>query len=463
MNVPETLIQLCEKLRNSDHEAYVVGGAIRDMVMNREPHDWDIATDATPEQVKKALSGYDDYRVIDTGILFGTVTALVNREDGECDKYEITTYRNDGRYLDGRHPADVGFSALLDDDLDRRDFTMNAMAWDPLTEELYDPHGGKDDIQAMVIRTVAHPRERFSEDGLRCLRAIRFAAQLGFILSEDIFPAIRQSISTFEKVSMERVSAEFMKMFSCASSVYLARALTYMMECGIIDSLIPEFGPTIGMTQNVYHGLDVYDHTIAVVSHCGKNTDPAVRVAAYFHDIGKPATVAIHPTRGDNSFLGHEEKSAEMCHEIMTRLRFGNDFRDKVCHLIRHHLVMYESKWSNATIRRWIRRVGMENVEPLLALYKADIMGKGNAKIKQDAGLVYELLARVDGLNMTQPVVQSTTQLAINGKDVMDTLDIGPGKEVGNVLKQCLEYVTDHPEENTRDQLILFINKRKMH
>ncbi len=463
ISLPTTLIQVCQELRRYGYQAWLVGGAVRDLLMGRTPHDFDIATDAHPGQVVDVFNKYGHALsfTVPTGEKHGTVTVFwKNFLTGQNDSYEVTTFRTDGNYSDGRRPDEVKFVTTIDDDLARRDFTINAIAYDPLDQVLRDPFSGYASISRKEISCVGLPDERFAEDGLRCLRAIRFAAQLGFVIHESTYSAILPNMESFKKVANERVISELVKIFECDSD-RVAIAFTRLMISGIMDAILPEMQPMMGCEQNCYHEFDVMNHTICVLSHVKNDAPVHVKLAALFHDIGKPATQQKHEKRGDFMFLNHEEVSAQMTHEIMTRLKFSNDLRDKVCHLIRHHLVMYTKDWSNATIRRWVRRVGVDNVDDLLDLYRADILGKGEAQIRQSVEPCEELRARVKALGSVQPIVTSTNSLAISGNDVMDRLGIKPGKMVGDVLKQCLEWVTENPECNNQTDLFGYVDAMK--
>lgn len=458
--LPKSLFDVCIELRNAGFQAWLVGGAVRDLLMRRAPHDFDIATDARPDQIEEVFNKHYCHTV-DTGKKHGTITvfytSIYDTRRESRDSYEVTTFRTESGYSDGRHPDSVQFASQLDHDLERRDFTMNAIAYDPLYDTLRDPFNGQVAIfNDKQIDCVGDPLSRFKEDGLRCLRAIRFSAQLGFKIERYTLSCILPSIESFKKVSPERVSQELVKLFS-SDSDRCAVAFTYLISSGIVDVIFPEMVDMIDCEQNCYHSMDVMNHTICVMSHVRNDAPVHVKLAALFHDIGKPKTKTVHPKRGDAQFLGHEEVSADMTYEIMTRLKFSNELRDKVCHLIRHHLVMYESKWSNATIRRWVRRVGSDNVGDLLDLYRADILGKGNAKVKQATEPLDELIERIKKLGTDNPIVTSTNKLPINGQDVMNLLGLKPGKAVGDILKACLEAVTDDPELNDREKLLTWI------
>ncbi len=464
---PETLIRLCKTLNSAGYEAWLVGGAVRDLYLNKKPKDWDVATNATPEQVKEAFVS-QGISVYDTGVEFGTVSVLIPSIPGQLclinDLYEVTTFRKDGRYTDGRRPDTVEYAKTIEEDLSRRDFTINAMAIDPITGAFVDDYNiHNEDLWNKTIRCVGNPVDRFNEDGLRCIRAIRFGAQLGFTIENDTMIAMNQCMDSFAKVSMERVSAELMKIFSVPSGSQVAIAVTRLMQSGIMDVLVPEMQPMIGCEQNCYHAFDVMDHTINVIAQCPTVVEPEVKLAALFHDIGKPSTQAPHKKRaGEYSFLGHEDVSAEMAFRIMTRLKFPNDVRDKVCHLIRHHLVMYQPSWSDAAVRRWIQRVGKDNYIELLHLFEADIRGKGNAKVKQDPAICYQLVHRVE--NLKEKTVTKPNQLAITGNDIIAIdAEFGarkPGKWVGEMVKFCMDLVTENPEYNTKEKLSEFVHQQ---
>ena len=449
--IPIDILNVCETLCKNHFDAYLVGGCIRDSLLGLEPNDWDVATNALPEQVMNLFDS-----AIPTGLKHGTVTVrpAVNMDDSKS-YCEVTTYRSDGKYSDGRRPDSVKFEVDISKDLARRDFTINAIAYDPIRDCLIDHYAGQRDLNAKVISCVGAPEHRFREDGLRCIRAIRFAAKLGFTIDHVTFNAIRPNIDSFKKVAYERVTSELIKIFSNPGHV-VAIAITRLMASGIFDELMPEMQPMIGCEQNDWHAYDVMNHTLAVVANTN-SSDPVVNLAAWFHDIGKPQTRKKHRTENRWQFLGHEQVSSDMTFKLMTRLKFPNEMRDKVCHLIKNHLVYYESNWSNASVRRLVRKIGQENVEPLLQLYRADILGKGPAKIKQDPAICIELLDRVNKLNQITPIAASVSNLAISGSDVMDLLNIGPGKLIGVILKSCLELVTENPEMNNKQLLLNWI------
>lgn len=440
MQIPEAVMLVCSTLRDAGFEAWLVGGAVRDAIMGRDAHDWDIATNALPTQVIPLFP-----RVIETGIQHGTVTVLV---DGTG--YEVTTFRGEGAYSDGRRPDSVRFLGSIKEDLARRDFTVNAIAYDPLRGVFADPYGGRQDIERRVLRAVGDPGQRFAEDGLRVLRAARFAATLGFDLDPETKAAIQPSLATYTKVAVERVQAEWLK---CMQAKEPSRAFRIMAETGILGVTVPEFLPMLGCSQNRYHAFDVWEHTLHVMDACPVG-DPILRMAALFHDVGKPASKAIHPVTGDGTFYDHEVIGAELAHNILNRMKFSSADRDRVVHLVRHHFIRYESHWSNATIRRWVRRVGLGHVASLCVLARADIAGKGPAMMELEPKVINELESRIADLQVTEVMPTSAKALAINGRDLMSHLGISSGPQVGRVLSALLEAVTDDPELNTRDRLL---------
>ncbi len=437
---PEKVLAICHRLRGSGFQSWLVGGAVRDLFMGREPHDWDIATNARPD----AVCGLFD-RVVETGIQHGTVSVIV---DGE--PFEVTTFRGDGAYTDGRRPDSVTFLDTIEEDLARRDFTINAIAYDPISGERRDPFGGRDDINLGCVRAVRDAGYRFREDGLRMLRAARFAATLGFYISPDTKLGMAQNVAMLDGIAAERVQPEWAKaLLSRAPSVFLEA----LRSTGLLWHTVPEMEPMVGCEQNRYHQFDVWGHSMRVLD--ATDADPALRLAAVFHDVSKPATKGKHPTTGEATFYEHETVGAGVADRILERMRFPNEQRQRAVHLILHHLVPYNKGMSGAAIRRWLRRIGgLENLGPLLQLARADIAGKGQAVQEMNSGLLDELERRIGAMGELAPIVTSTTALAVNGADVMSTLGIAPGKRVGEVLRTLLEAVTNDPELNTRERLI---------
>jgi tRNA nucleotidyltransferase (CCA-adding enzyme) len=440
MLIPTQVRDICASLRAAGYQAWLVGGAVRDRIMGREPRDWDVATNARPDAVARLFD-----RVVLVGEKHGTVAVVV---DGQA--FEVTTFRGDGQYSDGRHPDSVSFVGTIDEDLARRDFTMNAIAYDPVSKQYADPFGGMAAVLQKKIRCVGWARDRMAEDGLRSLRACRFAATLEFKIADDVQDAIRATLDVYAKVAPERLHAEWMKTMEARRP---SLAFQAMVDTGILGVSVPEMLPMIGCAQNRYHGFDVWGHAMAVLDAVPYG-DPVLRVAALFHDVGKPATKGEHPKTGQATFYNHEVVGAEMTGEILHRLKFSTAETDRACHLVRHHLIRYELGDSKAAIRRWVRKVGMGNVASLLALARADIAGKGDATEPRDTSAIDDLEARLDGMQTEEVIPTSASHLAIDGNDIMEHLKIGPGPLVGRHLRHLLEVVTDDPSANTRDALL---------
>jgi tRNA nucleotidyltransferase (CCA-adding enzyme) len=410
--------------------------------MEREAHDFDIATNARPEQVAALFP-----RSIETGLKHGTITVMLGGEG-----FEVTTFRGEGVYSDGRRPDEVQFLNSIEEDLARRDFTMNAIAFDPLRGSYCDPFGGVTDIERKVIRAVGVPLERFTEDGLRVLRAIRFMVSLDFSLDLATVQAIPnpESLTTFSRVSAERVTDEWFKIMKSRKP---SPAFQVMADLGLLALIVPEMIPMIGCGQNKYHAFDVWKHTMETVDACPSG-DPVLRWGALFHDIGKPASKGAHPVHGDATFYNHENIGAEMMDTLLPRLKLSGEDASRITHLVRHHFIRYESSWPAATVRRWIRKVGLDSVTSLCTLARADIAGKGPARVQLEEDIINELESRVANMKITEVIPTSTKVLTINGNDVMKHLGIGPGPTIGKVLNALLEVVTDNPDANTRDNLL---------
>ncbi|MFW6086550.1 MAG: CCA tRNA nucleotidyltransferase, partial [Myxococcota bacterium] len=351
------MIGLCRRLRQAGYGAWVVGGSLRDLLLGGEVGDWDLATSAQPAEVKKVFR-----RVIPTGIQHGTVTVLF-----EGGSYEVTTLRGETTYTDGRHPDRVYFVEDIEADLARRDFTGNAIAYDPVEDVTCDPFGGLADLERRVLRAVGDPRERFSEDGLRVLRAARFVATLEFELDPSTERAIAPAIETFRKVSHERVREEWLKALRAREP---SRAFEVMRRTGILEVTLPELLAQVACEQNRYHAYDVWTHTMACVD--AMEGDAIERLAALLHDLGKPRSRSVSDKTGDHTFYGHERIGADMAQRWLRDYRFSNEERDKVVRMIRHHLLGYSPEWTDAAVRRFIKRVGKDLIDPLLRLARAD-------------------------------------------------------------------------------------------
>ncbi len=416
--------------------SWVVGGCVRDSLLGKPVADWDVATDAKPEELVKIFP-----RAIPTGLQHGTVTLVVSGKH-----YEITSLRGESTYSDGRRPDAVHFVEDIAADLARRDFTINAIAVDPQSGEVIDPFGGQEDLGKRLIRAVGDAKERFSEDGLRVLRAARFCATLEFDLDAATREAIPLTLATYEKVSSERVRDEWVKTMKAKRP---SRAFDVMRETGILAISCPEMLEGVGMEQNKWHAYDVWRHSMECMDACVG--DPILRIAALLHDVGKPRTRAFSEKTKDWTFYDHDRVGAEIALPICTRLKFSNEERDRIVALVRHHLFHYD-QWSDAAVRRWIRRVGRERVEDLYRLNEADWRGKGR-DFEADLAALEQLKEHVAKV-LAEGAALSTRELAIDGNVLMKELALKPGRIIGEILEMLLEVVTAEPEKNAREALL---------
>lgn len=439
--VPSRIRPVGSILAEAGYRCYLVGGAVRDMLSGRSVADLDLATDAEPRDVMRLFR-----RVIPTGVEHGTVTILFKGQ-----QYEITTFRTEADYSDGRHPDAVAFARTIEEDLARRDFTVNGMAVDVQTGTLVDPFDGAGDIKRGVIRAIGEPHERFSEDSLRVLRAIRFAVQLEFSIDEATFTAIRDCRDGIVRISVERIRDELLKMVQARDA---ARAFRLMRDTGLLEHVLPELLEGIDVAQDSEAAPDVFEHLLLSMNGAAaERTD--IRLAALLHDIAKPRT-RVEDRDGAVHFYGHDERSAEMTGEILGRLRLPKREIEHVVHLVRHHMFSYRSDWSDAAVRRFVARVGLKNVDDLLLLRAADTYGK-TAERRADPG-IRELRRRIDRV-VAQRSALTIGDLAVNGNDLMHDAGIPAGRDMGTVLRFLLETVIEDPAQNDR-QTLLQIGRR---
>ena len=435
INIPSDANEIIHTLQNHGHSAYVVGGCVRDSIIGRTIHDWDICTSATPNEM---LEIFKDRRVIETGLQHGTITIVINGEP-----YEVTTYRIDGVYSDNRRPDSVTFTDKLVEDLRRRDFTINAMAYND-DEGLIDPFDGLKDIEWKKIRCVGSARDRFGEDALRILRAIRFASQLEFAMMPETDYEINKQYKKLENISIERINSEFCKI--AASSNFCVEMVLYQ---DVFALFMPELKDMFNFPQNnPYHDYDVWGHAIHAVEHC-ESDDLAVRLAVFFHDIGKPHSYQDGED-GIRHFKGHGRVSAEITDNIMKRLRFDNETRNNVVELVYYHDATFEL--GKKYVKRWLNKIGEEQFIRLLEVRKADILCQ-----KPD----YEQ-SRIDKVDSIEKFLEEVLQedecfslkdLAINGKDLM-SVGYKAGKELGNTLNEILQLVIDGECPNEKEKLL---------
>jgi tRNA nucleotidyltransferase (CCA-adding enzyme) len=436
-HVSPDVVGICERLRQAGKRSWIVGGCVRDSLLGKSISDWDVATDALPNELMKLFP-----KAIPTGLQHGTVTLVVRGHH-----YELTTLRGETTYSDGRRPDAVHFVDDIVADLARRDFTINAIAVDPESGALVDPFEGRKDLLERKIRAVGKAFERFSEDGLRVLRAARFTATLGFDLDPETFAAIGPTLDTFRKVSAERVRDEWIKTMKAKTP---SRAFEIMRTSGILGVSCPEMLEGVGMKQNKWHSLDVWNHALTCMDACVG--DPVLRIAALLHDVGKPRSRQFSDKTQDYTFYDHDKIGAEIALPIVTRLRFSNDEKDRIVALVRHHLFHYD-QWSDQAVRRWIKRVGSERIEDLYRLNEADLRGKGPIFKEEDLAPLFALQAHVEKV-LAEGAALSTRDLMINGNVLMKELGIPPGRIIGQILEELLEAVIEDPALNEREALL---------
>ena len=440
--VPEPVLTLLQTLWSAGHGAYIVGGLLRDTMLGRPADDWDLATDALPEQTQALFPDavYENR--------FGTVAVRRRRHE-----YEITTFRSDHDYADFRRPHKVEFGTSLEADLARRDFTVNAMAWgatpaagvtpgDPaaLPAALVDPFGGRLDVARRILRAVGDPETRFKEDALRMVRAVRLAATLGFSVEPDTLAAIRDHAPLVAHLSGERIAAELGKLLAAESP---SVGLRLLADTGLLDTISPELASQRGVVQNKIEGEDLWQHTLRTVD--ATPAHPIVRLAALVHDIGKPATQA------DGHFYGHETVGAEQARKLLERLHEPRIVTERVAHLVRQHMFKYESGWSDSAVRRFIGKVGRDVIDELFALREADNIGSGVAPA---ADGLDELRARIAAELASGPVLDRYA-LAIDGNDLIVEFGLRPGPHLGRILDALVERVIEDPALNDAPALLM--------
>ena len=436
IELPKKVVFIINNLQLHGHEAFAVGGCVRDSILCRKPEDWDITTSARPEEIKKIFR-----RTVDTGIEHGTVTVMLGKEG-----FEVTTYRVDGQYDDSRHPTEVTFTKNLEEDLKRRDFTINAMAYND-DVRLVDVFGGMRDLNRHLIRCVGDPYERFSEDALRILRAVRFSAQLACKIEPETSEAIRALAPNLRNISAERIQAELVKLLTSDHPEMLQEA--YLL--GITKIILPEWDDMVGVKQNTpHHKYDVADHTLEAIRNVKK--DKILRLTMLFHDMGKPH-MKTTDDKGRDHFKGHALVSEELARTIMRRLKFDNETTRKVTKLVCYH--DYRIEATPANVRRAMNRIGVELFPYYLAVRLADVKAQSP----------YRRRAKIENIIAMRELYQETLinedcvtlrQLAVSGRELM-TIGMRPGRELGDMLNELLELVIDHPEMNEKEKLCKYV------
>lgn len=433
--MPEKVKFIIDRITEAGFEAYAVGGCVRDSILGRTPQDWDVATSARPEQVKALFR-----RTVDTGIQHGTVTVLLGKEG-----FEVTTYRIDGEYEDARHPREVTFTPSLEEDLKRRDLTINAMAYNE-ERGLVDLYGGREDIRQRTVRCVGDPAQRFGEDALRMLRAVRFAAQLGYRIEESTGEAIRRMASGLKKISAERIQAELVKLMTSPHPEYLRQAYDF----GMTAVFLPEFDRIMETDQNhPHHCLSVGEHTLRALPEI--EPDRILRLAVLFHDMGKPATLTVDG-QGITHFYGHAEVGADMAREILKRLKFDNETVNGVCKLVRYHDYRISQEPDIRLLRKAVSRIGEDAFPGLFQVKRADIMAQSDylrgeklSRLKRWQELYEEFLEKGQCVSLRT--------LAVTGTDLIG-IGVKPGRLMGETLQKLLELVLEEPERNTKEFLL---------
>ena len=439
MKIPKEVKFVIDKIKKSGFEAYVVGGCVRDILRGVEPKDWDIATNARPEEIGKIfLKGFADNK-------FGTVTVLTDSEDQRLKEIEITPYRIDEKYTDKRHPDKISWAKTIEEDLARRDFTVNAMAMDT---KIIDPFKGQKDLKNKIIRAVRNPEERFSEDALRMMRAVRFAIALGpktWQIEEKTAQGIKKNSHLLSFISKERIRDELMKIIISPNG---ARGLEILRRLELLKHIIPELEEGFGVWQNKHHIYQVYQHALLSLNYaCQNNFSKYVRLAALFHDIGKPR---VKEGEGpDATFYNHEVVGTKMTCRILERLKFPRKDIEKIAKLVRYHLFYYNvDEVGESSVRRLLRKVGPEDIEELLQVRMADRIGSSVPKAEpyklRHLKYMFEKVSR-------DPI--SVKMLKVNGNDVVEILKIRPGPEIGQVLDILLSEVLTEPKRNKKEYL----------
>jgi tRNA nucleotidyltransferase (CCA-adding enzyme) len=447
--IPAGVMWTLLELQNAGYESYIVGGCVRDLLIDREPNDWDLTTNAIPDEIIEVFEKTDRRVVYENN--FGTV-GIINKEldiDHPAYEIEITPYRTEGSYTDNRRPDQVSFSKSISEDLMRRDFTINAMAYDPINLILIDKYDGENDLRNSVIRTVGNAHDRFTEDALRIMRAVRFTAQLGFMCETKTLEAIRDHAGRLKNISTERIRDEFVKLID---SRHAMEGVVTLQGLGLLKHIVPDLEEGIGCDQGGIHSFDVWTHNLKSLEH-GTNKDYPfyVKLAALFHDIGKPATRRKANGRGTKewTFYGHEVVGARMAKDIMKRLKFSNDTMDKVYKLVRYHMFFSDpDAITLSAVRRMVKNVGKDMIWDLMDLRTCDRIGTGRPKEKPYRLRKYH--AMIEEV-IRDPI--SVGMLKINGDIMVGEMGLPPGPKMGWVLHALLEEVLDDPTLNAREYL----------
>lgn len=439
--VPKEVADVSHALENAGFEAYLVGGCVRDLLLEKPPKDWDFTTNATPEEIQKVFP--DSFYEND----FGTVGVKTGSEDPTLSVVEVTPYRTEGEYTDLRRPDSVSWAKTLQEDLTRRDFTVNALAYHIGEKRLVDEHGGREDISNKLLKAVGNPRERFAEDALRMMRAVRLSAELGFALETETMAAIVEYAPNLGRISKERIRDEFIRTMETQTPM---QAIFLAQRLGLLKYIAPDLERGIGVEQNQAHSFDVFEHLLRTMQHAAdKEWNLAIRVAGLFHDVSKPETRRWSDEKKDWTFHGHEVVGAKVTKKILADLRFSKEFSEKVVKLVRWHMFFSDpDQITLSAVRRMINNVGQENIWDLLNLRICDRIGTGRPKEQPFRFRKYKSMVEEA---LRDPI--SVKMLAVDGTFLMEKLGMKPGPRIGWTLHALLEEVLDDPSKNTLTHL----------
>lgn len=440
LNLPKEVIELTDKFNKAGYQLYIVGGAVRDLILEREVHDWDFTTDATPVEILKVIpEGYYNNK-------FGTVGL-----SSGLGVLEITTMRKEGEYEDFRHPEKLEWTKNIEEDLGRRDFTINSLALDS-KGVIIDPFNGQNDLKAKLIKAVGDPTQRFQEDALRLIRAIRIATELGFDIEKDTYQAIKDNAPLIKNIAYERIRDELFKLI-ISDNAY--QGILKTRDTGLLKIILPEIEQCFGIRQEgPKHDreYDIGEHSLQTLQNT-PSKDPIVRLSALLHDVGKPKTTEIHPD-GNVTFYNHEIAGSRIVLEIAKRFNLSKKQTEKLFKMVRFHMFTLDENQTDSAIRRFIKNVGLKNVDDMMALRVGDRLGGGTTSAV--SWRMKRFRERIDEV-MTKPF--SITDLKINGQDVMETLNIPPGRKVGEILDKLFKEVDEDSSKNDRDYLLARIKK----
>ncbi len=441
--IPKTVQEIYQTVKQARFEMYLVGGSVRDMLLERKSKDWDFTTNATPEEILKLFPhGFYDNQ-------FGTVgiPAVIDDEDSVV---EVTTYRTEREYKDGRHPTTVSWGKTITEDLERRDFTINAIAYDISAETFIDPFEGRKDLEQKIIRAVGDASKRFKEDALRLMRAIRLATQISFLIEEKTWAGVQHDALLLPMISGERIRDELLKILA-SDNAY--EGIMLLKNANLLQYIIPELLEGIKLSQarpGRHHVYDVFTHNMLALKLC-PSKNPVVRFATLIHDIGKSRVVG-KDENGLVIFYNHEIAGAQLAYEIANRLHFSKKDRKKIVTLIRWHMFTVDEHITDAAVRRFIRRVGVENVKDMIDLRIGDRLGSGIPENRAESWRLKKFKERIE--EQLKPAPFSVNDLAIDGNDIMKELSIKPGPQIGKLLQQLFEEVDENLDLNTREYLL---------